>query len=141
TISPPKRWSAASEGGKYLSKTFAEAVAPGASVSATFKLTSGSGAFNGDLTATASWRNASGKTQKETATEKLRNVSPIKINEVRIGSGSTNQTDSFIELFNAGSAGADISNWTLTEHPTQEAVFSMVKIPAGTQIAAHGFYL
>ncbi len=35
----------------------------------------------------------------------------------------------------------DISNWTLTEHPTQQAIFSTVKIPAGTKLAAGGFYL
>ena len=35
----------------------------------------------------------------------------------------------------------DISNWTLTQHPTQQAIFSSVKIPAGTKLAAEGFYL
>ena len=35
----------------------------------------------------------------------------------------------------------DLSNWTLTEHPTQQAAFSTVKIPAGTKVAAGGFYL
>ena len=35
----------------------------------------------------------------------------------------------------------DISNWTLTEHPAQQAIFSSVKIPAGTKLAAGGFYL
>jgi hypothetical protein len=34
-----------------------------------------------------------------------------------------------------------LSNWTLTEHPTQQAIFSAVKIPSGTRLAAHGFYL
>jgi non-reducing end alpha-L-arabinofuranosidase len=141
SIAPPKKWTASFEGGKDDSKKFAEAVAPGATVSATFKLTSGPEAFNGDLVSKASWKDAKRKSQKETTVEKLRNVSPVKINEIRIGSGSANQTDSFIELFNAGGSNVDISNWTLTEHPTQEAVSSMVKIPAGTQIAVHGFYL
>ena len=72
----------------------------------------------------------------------MRNVSPIKINEFRISDGSpTNSTNSFIELYNAGASDVDISNWTLTEHPTQQAIFSTVKIPAGTKLAAHGFYL
>ena len=35
----------------------------------------------------------------------------------------------------------DISNWTLTEHPTQQAIFSAVKIPSGTRLAAGGFYV
>ena len=74
--------------------------------------------------------------------DQLRNVSPIKINEFRISSGSpANSTDSFIELYNAGASEIDISNWTLTEHPTQQAIFSTVKIPAGAKLAAGGFYL
>ncbi|MGA8043257.1 MAG: lamin tail domain-containing protein, partial [Terracidiphilus sp.] len=67
---------------------------------------------------------------------------PIKINEFRISSGSpANMTDSFIELYNAGSHSVDISNWTLTEHPTQQAIFSTVTIPVGTKLAAGKFYL
>ncbi len=63
-----------------------------------------------------------GRTQSETTAEKVRNVSPIKINEFRINAGSpTNSTDSFIELYNAGARSVDISNWTLTHHQTQLA--------------------
>ena len=124
------------------SKTFADPVAPGASVSATFKVTAGPAAFNGDLVGNASWMNSSsGKKQFETTAEKVRNVSPVKINEFRLSSGSRNLTDSFIELYNAGPRDVDISNWTLTAHPTQHAIFSTIKIPAGTKLAAHGFYL
>jgi hypothetical protein len=112
-------------------------------VSATFKVTSGPAAFNGDLVGNVSWTNSTnGQTQSETTAEKVRNVSPIKINEFAISSGSpANSTNSFIELYNAGASDVDISNWTLTEHPTQEAIFSSVKIPAGTKLAAKGFYL
>jgi hypothetical protein len=35
----------------------------------------------------------------------------------------------------------DLSNWTLTVHPAQQAIFSSVNIPAATKLAAHGFYL
>ena len=35
-----------------------------------------------------------------------------------------NATDSFIELYNAGAESVDISNWTLTVHPAQQAIFS-----------------
>ena len=52
-----------------------------------------------------------------------------------------NSTNSFIELYNAGNNAIDISNWTLTQHQTQLPVFSSVKIPAGTKLAARGFYL
>ncbi len=74
--------------------------------------------------------------------EKVRNVSPIKINEFRVSTSSpANSTNSFIELYNAGASDVDISNWTLTEHPTQQAIFSSVKIPAGKKLAAGSFYL
>jgi hypothetical protein len=140
---PGRQWISVVAGTTETSRTFADPVAPGASVSATFKVTSGPAAFNGDLVGNASWTNATtGEKQSETAAEKARNVSPIKINEFRISSGPpTNSTDSFIELYNAGPGSVDISNWTLTEHPTQQAIFSAVKIPAGTQLASHGFYL
>ena len=40
-----------------------------------------------------------------------------------------------------GRKSVDISNWTLTEHPTQQPIFSTIKIPAGTKLTAQGFYL
>jgi hypothetical protein len=141
SISVPGEWTSVLSGGTERSKKFADPVAPGASVSATFKVTSGPAAFNGDLVGNASWT-VNGRTQSETTTEKVRNVSPIKINEFRISAGSlSNATDSFIELYNAGDTAADISDWTLTEHPTQQAIFSSVKIPSGTKLATRGFYL
>jgi hypothetical protein len=137
SISVPKGWTSVVSGATETSKTFTEPVAPGASVSATFQITSGPAAFNGDLAGNVSWTSSTGgQTQSETTAEKVRNVSPVKINEFAI-----NSTDSFIELYNAGASDADISDWTLTEHPTQQAIFSSVKIPAGTKLAARGFYL
>jgi hypothetical protein len=140
---PSRQWTSVVEGTTEASKTFTGPVAPGASVSASFKVTSGPAAFNGDLVGNARWTNqASGAKQSEAIAEKVRNVSPVKINEFRISSGPpTNSTDSFIELYNAGGHSVDISNWTLTEHPAQQAIFSTVKIPAGTKVAAGGFYL
>jgi non-reducing end alpha-L-arabinofuranosidase len=138
---PDKQWSSFVSGTTEPSKTFADPVAPGASVSATFKVTAGPAAFNGDLVGNARWTNSTnGEKHVETTAEKVRNVSQIRINEFRISSGA-NLTDSFIELYNAGSRSVDISNWTLTEHPSQQAIFSTVKIPAGTKLAAGGFYL
>jgi hypothetical protein len=134
-ISVPAGWTSVVSGTTDTSKTFAEPVAPGASVSATFKVTSGLVAFNSDLVANASWTTA-GASQSETAIEKARNVSPIKINEFAV-----NSTDSFIELYNAGDSDVDLSNWTLTQHPIAQPIFSSVKIPAGTKLATKGFYL
>jgi hypothetical protein len=135
SVATPRGWTAVASGGADTSAP----VAPGAAVSATFKVTSGSAAFNGDLVAKATWTNA-GKTQSDTAAEKVRNVSPVRINEFRIGAPG-NPTNSFIELYNSGARDIDLSNWTLTEHPGQQPIFSTVKIPAGTKLAARGFYL
>jgi hypothetical protein len=140
---PDNRWTSFIPGTTETSKAFADPVAPGAAVSATFKVISGPAPFNGDLVGSVSWTNStSGAKQSETAAEKVRNVSPVKINEFRIGSGApANSTNSFIELYNAGTKSVDISSWTVIEHPTQQAIFSTVKIPAGTKLAGGGFYL
>jgi hypothetical protein len=138
-ITVPEGWTAAAK----TSAAIPGSIAPGQTVSTTFKITAGPTAFNGDLVGTASWKNTStGRIQSEIAIEKVRNVSPIKINEFAISSGRpANSTNSFIELYNAGDSVVDISNWTLTQHPTQQPVFSSVKIPAGTKLASKGFYL
>ncbi len=145
SYSAPGGWPATVSvaGSNESSKTFTDPVAPGATVRATFKITTGTDAFNGDLIGIASWTNqTTGQTQSETSAEKVRIVSPVKINEFAVSSGTpANATNSFIELYNSGANEADISNWTLTEHPAQQAVFSSIKVPAGTKLAAHGFYL
>jgi hypothetical protein len=141
SITAPKGWISVVSGGTETSKTFADPIAPGATVSATFNVTSGPVAFNGDLIANTLWT-TNGRKQSETAAEKVRNVSPIKINEFAISSGTpANPTNSFIELYNAGASDVDLSNWTLTQRPTQQSIFSSVKLPAGTKLPARGFYL
>jgi hypothetical protein len=118
--------------------TIADPVAPGASVSRTFKVTSGPAPFNGDLLGTAAWDGG----RAASMAERVRNTSAIKINEFRIGSSTPgNGTNSFIELYNAGAGQVDISGWTLTEHATQQATFSTVKVPPGTTLGSHRFYL
>ncbi len=144
SMSAPKGWTVLVSGTSETVKTFADPVAPGSSVSAIFKVTSGMSVFNGDLVGNASWTNpvSGGKKVETTIAEKVRNVSPIKINEFRISTlDPANSTNSFIELYNAGASSVDISSWTLTEHPTQQTIFSSVKIPAGTKLAAGGFYV
>ena len=140
---PGNQWTSFVPGTTRTFVSIPDPVAPGASVSAIFKVTSGPAAFNGDLVGIVSWTDATnGRTQSGTTAEKVRNVSPIKINEFRINAGSpTNSTDSFIELYNAGARSVDISNWTLNHHQTQVVSFSTVKIPAGTTLAAGSFYL
>jgi non-reducing end alpha-L-arabinofuranosidase len=142
SISVPKGWNTVVLSSKEVSKKFADPIAPGAKASATFVVTSGSETFNGDIVGKATWANSNGQLQSEIASEKVRNVSPVKINEFRItGSLTENATDAFIELYNAGSSAVDISNWTLTQHQTQLPVFSSIKFPAGTKVSPKGFYL
>jgi hypothetical protein len=139
---PGQQWRSVVAGTSETLKTLADPVAPGATVSAAFDVTAGPAAYNGDLIGSATWTNAAnGAKLSETAVEKVRNANPIRINELRLSSGAANATDSFIELYNAGAESADLSNWTLTVRPAQQAIFSSVKIPAATKLAAHGFYL
>jgi hypothetical protein len=143
SIVPPAGWKSSVLNAAATSKKFAGPIAQGASVSTTFTITSGPKSFNGDLIGKASWTNSSsGQLQSETTIEKVRNVSPVKINEFRISDGSIdNSTNSFIELYNASDNSVDISGWTLTHHPTQMPIFSSVKIPATTRLGPHSFYL
>jgi non-reducing end alpha-L-arabinofuranosidase len=134
---PGKQWTSAATG------TTETKLAPGAVVSASFKVTSGPVPINGDIVANATWSNVTtGSKQTETAVLKVRNARPVKINEFRVNSAAPgNPTNSFIELYNAGAQSIDISNWTLTTHPARQAIFSAIKIPAGTKLAAKSFYL
>jgi len=144
SLSAPRGWTAVVAGTTTASATI-PALAPGASASATFTITSGLIAFNGDLVANARWIGPAGARHGEAMAEKVRNVSPISINEFRVSGGSANNsTNSFIEIYNAGGAGSrpvDLSNWTLTIHAAQQAIFSTITIPAGQQLAAKGFYM
>jgi hypothetical protein len=135
SLSLPKGWTAAQ-----TSAPITGPVAPDAAVTAIFKVTSGPRAFNGDLVANASYR-MNDQAQSDKAAEKVRNAGPVKINEFRVSDGSANTTNTFIELYNAGSGAVDISGWTLTQHQAQQAVFGAVTIPAGTSLKPRGFYL
>ncbi|GAA5200496.1 hypothetical protein GCM10023322_78510 [Rugosimonospora acidiphila] len=135
-LSVPPGWSAKAAGQSvFLS------VPPGQSVSANFRVTSGPTDFNGDLVGNATWViQGTGQRHAVTTTERVRDTAPVKLNEFRTGTG-TDSTDQFIELYNAGPTAADISNWTLTEHPTQQPVSSTVTVPAQTTLPAGGHYL
>ncbi len=143
SINVPEGWKSVVLSSKETSKKFPGSIATGKSVSATFTVTSGMEAFNGDLVGIASWTTATtGKTMSETTTEKVRNVTPVKINEFRISDGSPeNSTNSFIELYNSSDSEVDISGWTLTHHQAQMPAFSSIRIPSGTKLAARDFYL
>jgi len=137
---PSAQWSSAVAGGSGGAVTIPGPVAPGDSVTRTFTVTSGPTSFNGDLTADAAWTDQGGAGESASLAEPVRDTSPIKINEFRIGS-SGDATNSFIELYNAGASPVDLSGWTLTARPTQQAIYSNVRVPAGVTVNGHGFYV
>ncbi len=141
SISGPKGWTSVVSGGTEISKIFTSLVAPGASVSTTFKVTASDKTGAGFLTGKAEWKNQSTVgTQSETIAQRVRNVIPVKINEIRFSSG-TNSTNQFIELYNASKSNVDISNWSLINTQCQWAPVKAATIPVGTKLAAGSFYL
>src|SRR5688572_25033796 len=89
SLSAPRGWTITASASDGASMTFKEPIAPGASVSATFKLTSPAATGSGYLTAKAEWTDAvTRRPQSETASARIRNVFPIKINEVRFSTGA-----------------------------------------------------
>ena len=136
--------SVASTGGFGISpaaKTFLTGVAPGETVSQVFKVTGGAVENNDDLVGTVDFLTADlADTRTEIAIMHARNVPQISINEFSI-QGTSNATNSFIELYNNGATAVDVSGWTLTYRPQQQASFSDIKVPEGTVIAAKSFYV
>ena len=72
-----------------------DSVATGASVSATFQVTSGPAPFNGDLIGNVSWTNpANGGRRSATTARRCGTSSPIEINEFR--AGTSQQPDQWV---------------------------------------------
>jgi non-reducing end alpha-L-arabinofuranosidase len=141
SILPRKGWTVQTPGSANASKLIAGPIAPNASISVTFKITSPSITDAGFLTGKVEWTGAMAAVpQSETTTQRIRNVSPVKINEVRFSTGN-NPTNQFIELYNASDAEANISNWSIISTQSGWAPVKLGTIPAGTKLAAHGFYL
>ncbi|MGO4514604.1 arabinofuranosidase catalytic domain-containing protein [Terriglobus sp. 2YAB30_2] len=134
---PGKGWNSVVSDSTASAKIFPEAIPPGASVRATFLVTSPANPEAGFLTAKAMWLNAMAP---EVMSIRVRNVYPIKINEVRFGT-SLNDSDQFIELYNPTDDTMNVSNWKLLHTPGQWAAVELATIPSGTRIARHGFYL
>ena len=141
SITVPKGWTSNVSGTTETSKTFSAPIAQGSSVNATFKVTASTKTGAGFLTGKAEWKNQiTGGTQFETTAQRVRNVLPIKINEIRF-STSINSTNQFIELYNASNSAIDISNWTLINTQSQWAPVKAATIPAGTKLAGGSYYL
>lgn len=134
---PSKDWHSVVSGTTTAAKVFDKAIDSGASVNVTFLVTSPAMAGAGVLTVRAIWSNARAP---EIITARVRNVLPVKINEVRFGT-STNPFDQFIELYNPTDESIDLSDWKLIHTPSQWAAVELAAIPSGTKIAGHSFYL
>ena len=141
SVSVPKGWTSMVSGTTRTSKTFTTPITPGASVNANFKVTASANTGAGYMTGKAEWKNQDiDGTQSETITQRVRNVVPIKINEIRFAT-SNNPTNQFIELYNPSANTVDISKWTLINTQSQWAPVKAVTIPDGTKLAGGAFYM
>jgi len=141
SMSLPPGWTALVSGSSGTSVKLDAPVAPGASVSATFKVTSPATTGAGSLTGKAEWTDpTTRRTRSETASQRVRNVLPIKINEVRFGT-SANATSQFIELYNPSAGAIDLSNWILINTQSQWAPVRLATIPPATKLASGAHYL
>ena len=141
SISVPKGWKSVVSDTRKTSKSFTSPVAPGVSVSATFSITASSATGAYFINGKAGLKNRKSRLkQSEIISRSVRNVFPVKINEIRFNTGS-NPTNQFIELYNAGENVIDVSNWTLVSTQSEWASVCLATIPAGTKLAARGFYV
>jgi len=141
SVLAPKGWIVVADGTKGSSKVFSNQIQPGASISATFNISAPETTSAGYIIGKVEWTNvANSKIQSEIVSQRVRNVSPVKINEVSFGTGS-DFTNQFIELYNASTSEIDISNWNIVSTPSEWASVNLGIIPSGTKIAGKSFYL
>lgn len=138
-LTNPKGWVVSIPGFTGITKKFVDPIPAGATVSVTFKVTSPAIKDGGFIQAVASWTGASGL-KSEKISQRIRNVPAVKINEVRFGTGN-NASNQFIELYNASTKTVDVSGWKIISTPSGWAPVKLATLPAGTKIAAKGFYL
>ncbi|HLN22214.1 MAG TPA: arabinofuranosidase catalytic domain-containing protein [Bacteroidales bacterium] len=140
-VSVPGNWKASAENSNVSSRTFTGEVAAGATVNATFTIMAPEAPDATYVTATAEWKNIeNGSTMSESTSQRLRNVIPVKINEISFDMG-VNPYGQFIELYNAGEKEADISGWNIISTKNGLAPVRIATIPSGTRLAGKGFYL
>jgi non-reducing end alpha-L-arabinofuranosidase len=141
SLAVPPAWAAAASGTGGPSVRVGAPVAQGASVDATFEVTSSSATGAGFLVGKVEWTNgATRTTHSDTVTQRVRNVLPIAINEVRFGT-LARATDQFIELYNPSAGSIDLSGWRVINTQSQWAPVTLATIPPGTKLAGHAFYL
>lgn len=109
-------------------------IAPGAKRLYDCTITAPAGADAGFIALSAVWDNGDAY-----ATQRIRCVEPIKINEVGI-SGLGKNLDQFVELYNASDSPVDISGWNMVVTHSGWTSVNTAVIPDGTTIPAGGFY-
>jgi hypothetical protein len=140
SLTAPAGWTVVASGGTGAAVTFNTSVAPGATVTAKFTVTAPAATGAGFVTGKAEWTGQTNGTQLDTTPQRVRNVLPIKINEVRVSTGA-NPTNQFIELYNASASAVWLSNWTLINTQSQWAPVRLATIPGGMMLAHGAYYL
>ena len=150
SLSAPSGWSSAG-----TSQTTWPAVASGQTVQATFSVTAPTADTTGTVSATASFSGSASHFRlgaghqpvvQQSAADPVRVVSaPVEINEVQT-STTTTPNQQFVELYNPGTAPADVSGWQL-QYTSAAAgrngttITTLATLPSGTSIPAGGYYL
>lgn len=71
----------------------------------------------------------------------VRGAAVVRVNEVQTGT-TASAADEFVELVNAGTSAADVGGWKLVYRSASgTSDTTLATIPAGTTVAAGGFYL
>jgi hypothetical protein len=137
-LAVPSGWSSAA-----TSPDTWASVASGQTVSATFNVTAPTADTTGSVTATATFGH---RGLVQNVTDPARVVTaPVEINEVQTGTNTT-PSQQFVELFNPGSAAADVSGWQLqytnaAAGRSGPVITTLATLPAGTSIPPGGYYL
>ena len=136
SLTLPKGWNCVVSGSTESSKVFLKTILQGEVVRAVFEVTSPASPEAGYLWGKAEWKSqASRGKQSETNEQRVRNVFPVKINEVQLNG------DQFIELYNASGNAVDISKWTLINTRREWAPVTLATIPEGANLPPNGYYL
>ncbi|MFZ2287495.1 MAG: arabinofuranosidase catalytic domain-containing protein [Bacteroidales bacterium] len=141
SLSVPRGWTALAAGSSGSRANRGITLDPGDSVTIIYTVTSPATTGTGFLTGRAEWKNQkSGMKQSGTISKSVRNVCPVRINEVHFDTDINPETQ-FIELYNANDSDVDLSGWLLISTRSERAPVTLAAIPAGTKLTARGFYL
>jgi hypothetical protein len=139
SLAAPSGWSSTA-----TSSTMWPKVVSGQTVQATFSITAPTADTSGTVTATASF--IGGQRVVQNVSDPVKVVSaPVEINEVQTGT-TTTPNQQFVELYNAGTAPANVSGWQL-QYTSASAgrsgttITTLATLPSGTSIAPGGYYL